>query len=75
MFLSESKHSGQFRHHAILKMTAMVSDNHFGYTKPCYNLIEHEESYRLPTEFKGGHFLYPFHEIVHNDNDIFVPPS
>ena len=75
MFFSKSKHSGQFRHHAILKMAAMVSENHLGYTKSCYNLIEHEESFCFPVGFISGYYLCPFRKIVHNNNDIFVPPS
>ena len=75
MFLSEPKDSGQFSHHTILEMTTMVSDNHFRDTESCDNLVENEKRCSFPVSFKGGHCLYPFHEIIYSDNDMFVPPS
>ena len=53
----------------------MVSDNHFRDIESCDNLVENEKSCSFPVSFKGGHFLYPFREIIYRDNDVFVPPS
>ena len=65
----------QLGHHAILKVTVMVSDNHLWYTEMSNDLVKHEVSCRFTLYFEGRHFFLPLCEVVYNDNDVFVLPS
>ena len=75
MFLFKPYHSGQFGHYAVLKVTAMVSDNLFRNTKTHDNLVENEKICSFPVSLIGGHYLFPLREVIHSDNNVFVPPD
>ena len=53
----------------------MVNDKLFWNAKSGDNLVEHEMRGYLTVEFKRGHILYPFREIIDSHYNVMIPPS
>jgi hypothetical protein len=65
----------EFEHHNISKMTTMINNNGLRDTKPSNDMIEYEQCCSFPGVLKCRHCLDPFSEIVHNYNDVSMPPD
>jgi hypothetical protein len=63
------------QHHEILKMTTVISNDSLGDTKPSNDMIEYEQCYSFPCVIECRHRLDPFSEMVHNYNDVSMPPG
>jgi hypothetical protein len=56
-------------------MAPMVGGSGLRDTKPSDDIIEYEQHYSFPGIIKCRHRLDPFSEIVHNYNDVSMPPG
>ena len=65
----------QLNHHVISEMVAMVCDNGLGYVEPRNNMVEKELSYRLTVCRVCRHRFGPFGEVIHNNDNIAMPPG
>jgi hypothetical protein len=65
----------KFKHHKILKMTIVISNDGLRDTKPSNDMIEYEQCCIFLGVIKYRHHLGPFSEIVHNYNDVSMPPG
>ena len=73
--MSKTQLLGKFRHHEIAKMTTMVSDDGVRDTKSSNDMIEYEQRCNFPSIMKCRHRLDPFSEIIHNYNNVSMPPG
>jgi hypothetical protein len=56
-------------------MTTMISNNILRDTKPSNDMIEYEQCCSIPGVIKCRHHLSLFSEIIHNYNDVCMPPD
>jgi hypothetical protein len=65
----------KFRHHKILKMTTVISNNIPRDTKSSNDMIGYEQCCSFPGVIKCRHCLDLFSEIIHSYNNISMPPD
>jgi hypothetical protein len=73
--MSKTQLIGKFKHHEIVKIATMVSDNGLRDTKTSDDMIEYEQRCSFPDIIKCRHRLDPFSEIIHNYNNVSIPPD
>jgi hypothetical protein len=64
----------KFRHHKISKMTTVISNDGLRDTKSSNDMTEYEQCYSFSSLIKCRHHLGPFSEIIHNYNNVSMPP-
>ena len=65
----------KFKYHKISKMTTVINNDGLRDTKLSNDMIEYEHCYSFPGVIKCRHRLGPFSELIHNYNDVSMPPD
>jgi hypothetical protein len=53
----------------------MISNDSLGNTKPSNDMIEYEQCCSFPGVIECRHRLDPFSEVIHNYDDVSMPPN
>jgi hypothetical protein len=53
----------------------MIIENISWDSEPRYNMVEYKEFCSPTIIFNGRHGLYPFSKLIHNHDNMLVPPS
>jgi hypothetical protein len=53
----------------------MIIENLLWDSEQGYNLVEYVECCSLTIEFNGWHGLCPFSELIHDHDNMMMPPS
>jgi hypothetical protein len=72
--MSKTQLLGNFKHREIEKMTTMVNDDVLRDTKSSNDMIEYEQCCSFPGIIKCRHRRDPFSEIIHDYDNVYMPP-
>jgi hypothetical protein len=73
--MSKTQLVGKFRHHKVLKMATVISNNSLWDPESSNNMIKYEKGCRFPSTVESRHRLDPFHEIIHGYDNVSMPPD
>jgi hypothetical protein len=65
----------KFRHHEIVKMITLISNDGLRDTKSSNDMIQYEQCSSFPSIIKCRHCLSPFSEMIHIYNNVSMPPD
>jgi hypothetical protein len=65
----------KLRHHEILKMATVISNDSLWDSKSSDDMIEYEQFYSFSNVIKCRHHLGSLSEIIHGYNDVSMPPG
>ena len=71
----QAQPGSQLRHHIMLKIGTIISNDGLRDTKPRNDVIEYELNCCLTISDKCRHFFDPFGEVVNGYDDISMPPG
>jgi hypothetical protein len=62
-------------HHEISKMATVINNDSLWDSKSSDDMIEYEQCYSFPCVIECRHNLNPFSEVIHNYDDVSMPPD
>jgi hypothetical protein len=65
----------KFRHHKVSKMDTVISNDSLWDLESSNNMIKYEKGCSFPSIVESRHHLDPFCEIIHDYNNVSMPPD
>jgi hypothetical protein len=73
--MSKTQLVSKFRHHKVSKIATVISNNSLWDPESSNNMIKYEKDCSFPSIVECRHRLDPFCEIIHDYDNVSMPPG